>query len=435
MSKRSFVIGTTAAVVTAVSFVGIQISNPSWAGFRSSPKEVVDEVWQIVNREYVDATFNQTDWEAKRRELLDRDYSNEEQAYEAIREALEGLEDPYTRFLDPKQFASMQIDTSGELTGVGITLSANEETERLTVVSPIEGSPAFEAGVQARDIITAIDGTSTEGMDVNSAVNLIRGEEGTPVTLSILRDDTEALEFEITRARIELQAVRHDLRDEGGFQVGYMRLTQFSGNAADGMRAALKELESDGANGYILDLRSNPGGLLYSSAEIARMFLDEGGIVSTVNRKGIPDKISANRRSLTDKPVVVLVDGGSASASEILSGALQDNSRAIIVGTRTFGKGLVQSVHSLTGGSGLAVTIARYRTPNGTDIDQKGITPDIAIELTEADIERMSENRDLVATPEDPQYAMALRTLRRRMAGETRAQVISSASTITSASN
>ncbi|MEO1132112.1 MAG: S41 family peptidase [Cyanobacteria bacterium J06639_1] len=430
MSKRSFVIGTTAAVVTAVSFVGIQIANPSWAGFRSSPKEVVDEVWQIVNREYVDATFNQTDWESKRRDLLDRDYASDEQAYDAIREALEDLDDPYTRFLDPKQYASMQIDTSGELTGVGITLSANEENERLTVVSPVEGSPAFKAGIQARDIITAIDGTSTEGMDINSAVNLIRGEEGTVVKLSILREETgEELDFDITRARIELQAVRHEMRDEGGYQVGYVRLTQFSGNAAEGMRAAVKELETDGVDGYILDLRSNPGGLLYSSAEIARMFLREGGIVSTINRKGIPDKISANRRSLTDKPLVVLVDGGSASASEILSGALQDNNRAIIVGTQTFGKGLVQQVHSLSGGAGLAVTIARYRTPNGTDIDKKGILPDIEIEMTDADIERLSNDRELVATPDDPQYATALKALTRRMAGESRSQIISSSLT------
>jgi carboxyl-terminal processing protease len=188
MRKRGFVVSATAAVMTAVSLVGVQLSMPGWAGFRRDPKEVVDEVWQIVNREYVDPSFNSLDWEAVRRDLLSREYATREDAYAAIREALKKLNDPYTRFLDPDQFASMQIDTSGELTGVGITLGMDQETNELVVISPIEGSPADRAGIKSKDVIVRIDDKSTEGMDTNAAVNLIRGEPGTRVRLTIRRE-------------------------------------------------------------------------------------------------------------------------------------------------------------------------------------------------------------------------------------------------------
>jgi carboxyl-terminal processing protease len=193
--------------------------------------------------------------------------------------------------------------------------------------------------------------------------------------------------------------------------VGYIRLTQFSANAAAEMGEAIRALEGEQVTGYILDLRSNPGGLLYSSIDIARMWLDKGTIVSTVNRQGVVDEESATQRALTNKPLVVLVDGGSASASEILSGALQDNHRAVLVGTRTFGKGLVQSVRSLADGSGLAVTVAKYLTPSGRDINKHGIDPDIQVELTEDQRELLADDRELIGTPEDPQYAQALTTL------------------------
>jgi carboxyl-terminal processing protease len=178
------------------------------------------------------------------------------------------------------------------------------------------------------------------------------------------------------------------------------------------MRDAINELEAGGVKGYILDLRSNPGGLLYSSVEIARMWLKDGVIVSTVDRQGVTERQRANNRALTDRPLVVLVDGGSASASEILSGALQDHHRAQIVGTKTFGKGLVQSVRSLGDGSGLAVTIAKYLTPDGRDINKDGIHPDIEVELTEQDRKVLQEDRDLIATPADPQYAKAFEVLK-----------------------
>jgi len=201
--------------------------------------------------------------------------------------------------------------------------------------------------------------------------------------------------------------VRYSVKEEAEGPIGYIRLTQFSSNAAAEMKDAIDDLESQEVVGYILDVRSNPGGLLYSSIEIARMWLNEGGIVSTVNRQGVVDEEAANNRALTDKPLVVLVDGGSASASEILSGALQDNDRAQLVGSKTFGTGLVQSVRSLPDGSGVAITIAKYLTPSGRDINQMGIEPDIPVELSEEEQEALSENRDRIGTLEDPQYRRA----------------------------
>jgi carboxyl-terminal processing protease len=416
ITKRGLVLGATAIAVAAVTVTGAGLHlSQGQAFFQESPKELVDEVWQLIDRNYVDATFNQVDWRAVRQDYLNRDYVDREAAYVAIREMLAQLDDPYTRFMDPEEFRSMQIDTSGELTGVGIQLSQDEETKELIVVAPIEDSPAAAAGILARDIITKIDGQSTEGMDVNAAVALIRGPAGSTITLTIKRGEEE-LEFPLQRARIELHPVRYSRQEgpEGG--VGYIRLTQFSANAGDEMRTAIEDLEQQNITGYILDLRSNPGGLLYASIDIARMWMEEGTIVSTVDRQGVSDQESANNTALTDKPLVVLVDGGSASASEILSGALQDNQRAVLVGTQTFGKGLVQSVRGLGDGSGIAVTVAKYLTPSGRDINHAGIAPNIVVELTDEQRQELFQNRDEIGTDQDPQYARALEALSQEIA-------------------
>lgn len=412
MTKRALVLGATAAAVTAVTITGAGIHlNKGQAFFQDSPKELVDEVWQVIDRNYVDGTFNQVDWKAVRTQYLNRNYKDKAEAYKSIREMLKRLGDPYTRFMDPDEFRNMQIDTSGELTGVGIQLAADEKTKKLTVISPIEGSPASTAGIAAKDIITQIDGKSTEGMDVNKAVTLIRGPVNTQVKLTVLRG-TQQLDFNLKRAKIEIHPVRSSAQQSPtGGKVGYIRLVQFSANAAPEMRDAIQKLEKQNVTGYILDLRSNPGGLLYASVDIARMWIQQGGIVSTVDRQGVSDKEEANNRALTNKPLVVLVDGGSASASEILSGALQDNKRGTIVGTRTFGKGLVQSVRSLGDGSGMAVTIAHYLTPNGRDINKHGIDPDVVSELTEQQRQALVKDRDKIATANDPQYVKAMQVL------------------------
>ena len=411
LTKRGLVLCSSAVVLSTVAVVGAGVHLPrTQAFFKESPKALIDEVWQIINYNYVDATFNQVDWRQVRREYLNKSYANQEEAYTAIKEMLGKLEDPYTRFMDPQEYKNMQIDTSGELTGVGITISKDEETNRLIVISPIEETPAFKAGIMARDIITKIDGKSTQGMEINDAVKLIRGKPGTTVTLTIQRG-SRIRNFTIERARIKLHAVRSRVENTSQGKIGYIRLTQFSAQAPKEMREAIRNLERKNVEGYVLDLRSNPGGLLYASVDIARMFLDRGKIVSTVYRKGVVEEQKANNRAITNKPVVILVDGGSASASEILSGALKDNGRAVLVGTKTFGKGLVQSVRPLGDGSGLAVTIAKYLTPSGRDINKEGIPPNIIIELSDEDREKLQKDRTLIGTLGDPQFSKALTVL------------------------
>jgi len=411
ITKRGLILGATALASAAVVITGTGIHlSDGQAFFKESPKELIDEVWQLIDHDYVDDEFNALDWNDVRTSYLNRTYTDQEEAYDAVREMLEQLEDPYTRFMDPQEFSNMQIDTSGELTGVGIQISQEEETDEILVVAPIEDTPAFEAGLLPGDVITSIDGESTEGMELSDAVNLIRGPVNSSVTLSVTRDG-DPLDFELTRARIEIHPVRYSVETGPEGTVGYIRLTQFSANASDEMREAIKELEERDVTGYVLDLRSNPGGLLFSSIDIAEMWIDEGTIVSTVDRNSVSDEEVAQNKALTDRPLVVLVDGGSASASEILSGALQDNNRASLVGTQTFGKGLVQSVRGLSDGSGVAVTIAKYLTPSGRDINKLGIEPDYIVELTDEQRDALTEDRDKIGTMDDPQYSKAIEVL------------------------
>ncbi|MDJ0620002.1 MAG: S41 family peptidase [Calothrix sp. MO_192.B10] len=411
ITRNGLVLGATAVTLSTIAVTSLGLHSQGQALFKESPKELVDEVWQIIYRQYVDGTFNQVDWQAVRREYLNKSYGNRQQAYKSIREMLKKLDDPYTRFMDPKEFKNMQVDTSGELTGVGIQIGMGEETKRLTVIAPIEDTPAFKAGIQAKDIITKIDGKSTEGMDTNQAVSLIRGKVGTSVVLTISRNGKEK-DIRIVRAKIEIHPVRYSQQRTKQGLIGYIRLNQFSANATKEMRDAIKDLERKKVEGYVLDLRGNPGGLLYSSVEIARMWLDKGTIVATKSRFGEREREVARGRALTNKPMVILVDKGSASASEILSGALQDNKRAILIGSKTFGKGLVQSVRPLDDGSGVAVTIAKYFTPKGRDINKQGIAPDVKFEMTDEQRKTLwLKERQTVGTLADPQFAKAVEVL------------------------
>ena len=408
-------VGLGACAATAVMARDMVISPTGGMAISDSPKEVMDQAWQIVFRDYLDTSgkYNTDKWRQLRRDLLAKSYGSPKDAYEAIRGMLGSLDDPYTRFLDPREFKEMQIDTSGELSGVGIQLSVDKETKELVVVSPIEGSPASRAGVQPRDVIVAIDGKSTKGMTTEDAVKLIRGKAGTSVNLS-LRRKGQVLELPLTRELIELHAVNSQVNTTpDGVKVGYIRLKQFNANASKDMRLALQDLEGKGVQGYVLDLRSNPGGLLMASIEIARQWLNEGVIVSTKTRDGIQDVKRATGRALTTKPLVVLVNEGSASASEILSGALKDNKRALLVGQKTFGKGLVQSVRGLSDGSGMTVTIAKYLTPSNRDIHKHGIDPDISVKLTEQEIQKL-KLEDL-GTRRDGQYRAAETALMKQL--------------------
>ncbi|MFN5192846.1 MAG: S41 family peptidase [Cyanobacteriota bacterium] len=408
-------VGVGACAATAVVAREMAVGPRGGALISDSPKEVMDQAWQIVFRDYLDTNGKYTSdkWRQLRRSVLAKSYATPKEAYEAIRGMLATLDDPYTRFLDPREFKEMQIDTSGELSGVGIQLSLDKDTKELVVVSPIDGSPASRAGVQPKDVITAIDGRTTKGMSTEDAVKLIRGRAGTPVKL-VLRRKGQPVEVTLTRELIELHAVDHQINTAAdGSRIGYIRLKQFNANATKDMRAALRKLESEGVQGYVLDLRSNPGGLLMASVEIARQWLNEGIIVSTKTRDGIQDVKRATGRALTTRPLVVLVNEGSASASEILSGALQDNERAVLVGQKTFGKGLVQSVRGLSDGSGMTVTIAKYLTPDGRDIHKHGIDPDVPAKMSEQEAQRLT--LEDLGTRKDSQYRAAESTLVRQM--------------------
>ncbi len=369
-------------------------------------QKLVSEAWRIVNRAYLDDTFNHQNWAAVRQNALKQPLQNQEAAYVAIQQMLAGLDEPFTRLLKPEQYRSLQVTTSGELMGVGLQIALNAKTGQLEVVAPIAGSPADKAGIRPRDRILQINSVSTAELTLDEAAVRMRGPIGSGVNLTIERDGEEASEIKLVRDRIALNPVVAELRTPTqGTPIGYIRLSQFNANAATELAHAIARLEKQGADAYILDLRSNPGGLLQAGIEIARLWLDRGTVVYTVNRQGSLGSFDANGAALTHDPLVVLVNRGTASASEILAGALQDNGRAQLVGETTFGKGLIQSLFELSDGSGLAVTVAKYETPNHRDINRLGITPDRIVPLE-------SIPYDQVATETDTQYQAAVELLR-----------------------
>ena len=384
------------------TFSGILVSNHSKATIlENNYKEVIDHVWQIVYRDFLDSSgkFERSNWINLRKEFLAKKYSDNNEAYDAIRDMLSNLDDPYTRFLDPKEFNQMRIDTSGELTGVGIQIAKDKESDSIIIISPIEGTPAYEAGIKAKDMILSIDNVSTKGLNIEDAVKLIRGRRGTKVKLEILRNGNSFYKS-LLRERIELKSVTSKINEtKDGLLIGYVRLKQFNANASREMKDTLKDLEIKKVSGYVLDLRSNPGGLLESSIDISRQFIDKGIIVSTLSKDGLRETKRGNGKALTKKPLIVLVNEGSASASEIVSGAIRDNNRGKLVGKKTFGKGLVQSMRTLVDGSGLTVTVAKYLTPDGTDINKFGITPDIEVKMNSNPILQRE-----IGTKRDRQY-------------------------------
>ena len=355
----------------------------------ATPIEMYDNVWRLINTKYVDQTDNEQDWR-KWRHKYDASIRTDEDAYVAIDTMVASLNDPYTKFLDPKEFAEETSSIKGSLKGIGIQIGVKDG--KLMVIAPIEDTPAEKAGLLADDEILSIDGQSTKGITVDKAADKIRGEEGTQVTLVIKRKNLEPKSYTITRAEIEIKSVSQKVPDDIKMpdDICYIRLSSFiSRNAAKEVSNILNK--SENKKSFILDLRSNPGGLLSNAIYISDMFLDGGAIVSTVDRDGYKETQKASRGVLTTKPLVVLLNKGSASASEIFSGAMKDNKRAVLVGTQSFGKGLVQEINKLPNNAGINITIQKYLTPNGTDIHKKGITPDIVVELTEENIKNKDD--------------------------------------------
>ena len=401
MDKKVFRVGLSLLVAFCLA-LGL-LAQPAAA--LTDEQKLVSEVWRIVNRTYLDETFNHQNWAAVRQKVLQKPLKNSEAAYESVQTMLKSLDDPFTRFLDPEQYRNLQVNTSGELTGVGLQIALNSQTGKLEVVAPIAGSPAEKAGIRPRDRILKIAGVSTENLTLDESAARMRGPTGSLVTLLIERDKEGEKEIRVMRDRIALNPVVAELHSSAqGKPIGYLRLTQFNANASMELAHAISSLEKKGAAAYILDLRNNPGGLLQSGIEIARMWLDSGTIVYTVNRQGIQGSFEAFGPALTKDPLVILVNQGTASASEILAGALQDNSRAQLVGETTFGKGLIQSLFELSDGSGLAVTIAKYETPNHRDINKLGIKPD-------KEIPQQPITREQIGTEADLQYQAAVELL------------------------
>ncbi|MGP0129314.1 MAG: carboxyl-terminal processing protease CtpA [cyanobacterium endosymbiont of Rhopalodia musculus] len=368
--------------------------------------------WRLVNQAYIDNSFNNQNWWLLRQEFLQRNLHNREETYDTIDEMLATLDEPFTRLLRPEQYHNLQVSTAGELSGVGLQININPETGNLEVVAPLTDSPAESAGIKARDRILKIDGVDTATLTLDEAATKMRGSSGTQVSLTIkpYQDEKVIRQINIIRAHISLSPVFAELDNQTqSIPIGYVRINQFSANAAQDVADAVANLEQKGTKAYILDLRNNPGGLLQAGIEVARLWLNNGTIVHTVNRQGIQDSFSAFGAALTEAPLAVLVNERTASASEILAGALQDNSRGILVGEKTFGKGLIQSLFELPDGAGLAVTVAKYETPNHKDIHKLGIVPDEIVPQDPISYRQIGTDADL-------QYQAAIKLLTSNMA-------------------
>ena len=332
--------------------------------------DVFSEVFERVRADYVDPVTD--------RKLVEA----------AINGMLAGL-DPHSRYLDEKAFRDFQTQTHGEFGGIGIEVAP--ENGFLTVVSPIDDTPAAQAGLKPADIITEIDGAPVTEMTLQEAVDKMRGPVGSPVKLTLRRAGREPFEVTLTRAVIRVQAVKARLQDN----IEYIRISSFSENAGDGLANAIKAAKQQAGSqlaGVVLDLRNNPGGLLDQAVAVAGDFLDGGAVVATRGRRPQDQHeydAQKNGDQIKNLPIVVLINGGSASASEIVAGALQDHRRAVLMGTRSFGKGSVQTVIPLHGEGAMLLTTARYYTPSGRSIQAKGIEPDIVVEP--AKIEKIAE--------------------------------------------
>lgn len=327
------------------------------------------------------------------RRMLEREALNpsseESMTVGSIRGLLESLDDPYAAYFDERHFEYFSEETEGEFFGIGINIVQRED--EVHVVSVIEDTPAEEAGLMPEDVIVSIDGETRDRWDIDEVVTRVRGPEGTDVELGIRREgESELLDFTITRAQIDIPNVMARMIDG---DIAYVRLLTFNARSAEDLAAEIGELEEEGATALVLDVRDNPGGLLSSAVDVASLFIDDGVIVRVEERDRPESQKRAKQGTVTDMPLVLLVNRNSASASEVLAGALQDYGRATLVGERTFGKGSVQTVEALSFGGGVKFTIAHYLTPKSRVIDGEGLEPDASVEMEIAD--QADEETDL----------------------------------------
>jgi carboxyl-terminal processing protease len=352
----------------------IDLGNGRIGGEQAEQFSVFWEAWDLIERSYIGDLPNST-----------------EVTYGAIRGSMSVLGDPYTIFIEPVVREQERDSLRGNFGGIGATISRNEEGE--AILSPIPGNPAEEAGILDGDVLLAVDGLAiSEEMNVSDIAGIIRGEEGTAVTLSIRHPgESEQVDITIVRAVILLPSVTYRILPDQP-TIGYIRLSRFSGESAGEVEGAILDLQEQGAEQLVLDLRQNGGGLLDAAVDVGDLFLDEGVVLYQISRSEDEKVFSTtDETTAADMPLVVLVDGGTASASEIVAGALQDRERAVLIGMTTFGKGSVQLVYDLSDGSSVHVTSARWYTPNRHQIDQQGLEPNIVVVPTE---EAIADGRD-----------------------------------------
>ena len=390
------------------------------------------EAWRAVDKAYVDKTFNGVSWFKYREDTVKKTpMDSTEETYAAIRAMLAKLDDPFTRFLEPEKYAQLSESTmSANVTGVGVEMAYGDDADAtsavsrvaldvvrsasaardapIVVVAPTPGGPADVAGVRPRDVIVAVDGVPVAGLSLYEVADALRGPENSKVRVDLTRDEGEerkTVAIEVTRKKYALVPVQSALcapgTGEGKRAVEYVRLTTFNQLSGAKVKAAIEEGVRGGADAFVLDLRNNSGGLFPGALEIAEAFMNKVTIVSIADSNGVRDVFEAGTAATApaSAPLTVLVNEGTASASEVLAGALRDNGRAKVVGTTTFGKGLIQTVVPLADGSAVSVTVAKYQTPSGADINKVGIAPDAPAPKIAAE-EPGGEERELPATPE-----------------------------------
>lgn len=399
-----------------------------------APQELYHKAWGIIKDTYFDQKFNSQNW-SRWEHRYDNKLKTQEDSHKAIETMLASLGDPYTRFLNEEAFGEEKSQIQAHLFGVGMQLGMNKE-HKVVVISPIEDTPASRAGMHSGDEIIEVDKKPVKGQSLDQVVKQIRGEKGTKVNITFLRNAKKD-SVDMVRAEIPVKAVVKAEILPGN--VGYIRLDSFiSQKATQEVKDAVNKLQ--GIKGLVLDLRNNPGGLLANAVEIANMFLDRGVIVSTIDADGYKTSQLATRSSFkTEVPTVLLINKGSASASEILSGALRDNGRAKLIGETSFGKGLVQAINNLGNGTGVNVTIARYLTPNDTDIHKTGIVPDFEVKVSNDEFNAgkgpwwfdptMTNFKRSPADGKDVQLTKAIEVLNKVVAGNTQPTVASSSET------
>ena len=389
-----------AAAILMIAISSLSFSEDDRTGFLSNMRELkeISDIMDIIQDSYVENANAQKIKEEKNKNTNQKntEVTKKSLMQGALRGMMESLDDPHSVYFTKEEMRSFQEDIKGKYVGVGMVIQ-KEVGEPLTVVSPIEDGPAYKAGIKPKDQIVEIDGESTYNLTSEEASKRLKGKANTSVKVKVFREVNKMTKvFELKRETIELKYVKCKML-EGG--IGYLRLTQFGDNVSPDMKKALEDLQAKGMKGLIFDLRSNPGGELGQSIKIASMFIEKGKIVSTRQKKGEESIYTREGKYFGDFPMVVLINGGSASASEIVSGALKDHKRATLIGEKSFGKGSVQTLLPLPDGDGIKITIAKYYTPNGISIDGTGIEPDTKIEdkdyylISDGTITNIDENQ------------------------------------------